>query len=73
MACPNECKNIAKQDKKIGKYNRLCFELGEKQEGYTVKVIPTTAGCFGGGMKKLKESIRQIFEYDDNDNKINFS
>ena len=73
MTCPNECKNIAKQDEKIGKYNRLCFELGEKQEGYTVKVIPTIAGCFGGGMKKLKESIRQIFEYDDNDNKIDFS
>ena len=27
MACPNEYNKIAKQDEKIAKYNRLCFEL----------------------------------------------
>ena len=62
MACLNENKKIAKQDKKIGKYNRLCFELRERREGYTVKVVATITVCLGGGMKELKESIRQIFE-----------
>ena len=38
MACPNENNKIAKQDGKIRKYNRLCFELQERREGYTVKV-----------------------------------
>ena len=28
-----------------------------------VKVIPTIIGCFGGGMKELIETIRQIFEF----------
>ena len=67
MACPNENNKIAKRDEKIGKYNRLCFELRERREGYTVKVVPTIIGCLGGGMKELKESIRQIFEYENND------
>ena len=30
MACPNENNKIAKQDGKIRKYNRLCFELQER-------------------------------------------
>ena len=34
-----------------------------------MKVIHVTIECLGGGMKKLKESIRQIFEYDNNDKK----
>ena len=67
MACPNENNKIAKRDEKIGKYSRLCFELRERREGYTVKVVPTIIGCLGGGMKELKESIRQIFEYENND------
>ena len=62
MACLNENNKIAEQDKKIGKYNRLCFELRERREGYTVKVVPTITGCLGGSMKELKETIRQIFE-----------
>ena len=67
MACPNENNKIAKQVEKIGKYNRLCFELRKRREGYTVEVVPTIIGCLGGGMKELKESIRQIFEYENND------
>ena len=58
MACPNENNKIAKRDEKIGKYNGLCFELRERREGYTVKVVPTIIGCLGGGMRELKESIR---------------
>ena len=67
MACPNENNKIAKQDAKIRKYNRLCFELQERREGYTVKITPKIIRCLGGGMKELKENIRQIFKYDNND------
>ena len=62
MACPNQNNKIAKWDEKIGKHNRLCFELQERREGYTVKVISVITGSLGGGMKELTESIRQIFE-----------
>ena len=31
-----------------------------------VKVVPTIIGCLGVGMQELKESIRQIFEFDNN-------
>ena len=70
MACPNEYNKIAKQDEKIGKYNWTCFELPERWESYMVKVIRTIIGCFGGGMKELKENIRQIFKYDNNDKEL---
>ena len=64
IACPNENNKMANRDEKIGKYNRLCSELRKRREGYRAKVIPTIIGCLGGGMKELKESIRQIFDYD---------
>ena len=70
MACSTECNEIAKRDKKIAKYNRLCFELRERREGYTVKVIPTIIGCLKGRMKELKKNIRQIFEYDSTDKEL---
>ena len=70
MACPNENKKITKRDEKIGKYSRLCFESRERREGYTVKVVPTITGCLGRGMKGLKESIREIFEYENNDKEL---
>ena len=70
MARPNEYNKTAKWDEKIAKYNRLCFELREQREGYMVKVIPTITGCLGGGMKELKENIRQIFKYDSNDKEL---
>ena len=70
MAYPNKYKKIAKRDKKIWKYNRLCLELREQQEGYTVKLIPAIIGCLGGVMKELKVSIRKIFEYDNNDKEL---
>ena len=66
MACPNEYK----RDEKIEKYNRLCFELRERREGYTVNVIPSITGCLRGGMKELKENIRQVFEYNSNDKEL---
>ena len=70
MACPNEFNKIAKRDKKVAKYNRSCFESREQREGYTVKMIPTIIGCLGGGIKELKENIRQILEYDSNDKEL---
>ena len=70
MACPNESIKIAKRDEKIGKYSRLCFELGERREGYTVKVVSAIIGCLGEGMRELKESIREIFEYENNDKEL---
>ena len=70
LAYPNENNKIAKWDEKIGKYNRLCFELRERRDGYTVKVVPTIIGCLGGGMKEVNESIRQIFEYENNDKEL---
>ena len=35
-----------------------------------MKVIPKILGYLGGGMKELKETMRQIFEYDNNDKKL---
>ena len=70
IGCPNESNKIAKRNEKIGKYSRLCFDLRERPEGYTVKVVPIIIGCLGGGLKELKESIREIFEYEDNDKEL---
>ena len=70
MACPNENNKIVKRDEKIGKCSRLCFELRERREDYTVKVVPSIIGCLGGGMRELKESIREIFEYENNDKEV---
>ena len=70
MACPNGNNKTAVLDEQIGKYNRLCFELQERPDDYTVKVIPKIIGCLGGGMRELTESIRQIFEYDNNDKEL---
>ena len=67
MACSNEYNKVDKRDEKMTKYHRSCFELLEQGEGYTLKVIPTIIGCLGGGIKELKGSIRQNFEYNNND------
>ena len=64
MACPNESNKIVKRDEKIRKYQQLCFELRERRKGYRVKVIPLVIGCLGGGMKKLKNDIRELFNND---------
>ena len=70
MACPDEKNKIAKRDEKIGKYSRLCFELRERRKSYTVNVDPANTGCLGGGMQELKESIGEIFEYENNDKEL---
>ena len=69
MAYPNESNKEAKREEKIRKYEQLCFELRERREGYTVKVILMDIGCLGGGMKELKVNMKRIFDNDnDNDN-----
>ena len=35
-----------------------------------MKVVPEIIGCLGGGMKELKESIKQIFEYENSDKEL---
>ena len=35
-----------------------------------MKVVPTIIGCLGGGIRELKESIREIFEYENNDKEL---
>ena len=35
-----------------------------------MKVVSTIIECLGGGIKELKESIRQIFKYDNNDKEL---
>ena len=49
MACPNEANRQVKRKEKIKKYKQLCFELIERREGYTVKVISIVIGCLGRG------------------------
>ena len=66
IVCPNDYSRVTKRVEKIGKHHRLCFALRERREIYMVRVIPTIIGFHGGGIKKLKESIKQIFEYDNN-------
>ena len=36
MACPSEANKHAKREEKIRKYEQLCFEIRERQPGYTV-------------------------------------
>ena len=49
--------------------NNNNFELRERREGFTVNIIPTIIGCLGGGIKELKESLKRIFE-NDNDKEL---
>ena len=63
MACPNEVNRQVKREEKIKKYEQLCFELRERRESYTVKVIPIVIGCLGGGIKVLETDMQKIYEY----------
>ena len=64
MARPNEANRQVKPEEKIKKYEQLCFELRERREGYTVKVIPIAIECLDRGMKELKTDMQKIFEYE---------
>ena len=64
MACPNESNKDEKRGEKIRKYQQLCFELRERREDFTVKVVPSVIGCLGGGLKRLKEDIKELFTDD---------
>ncbi|CAB4034523.1 Hypothetical predicted protein [Paramuricea clavata] len=60
MACPYESFKDGKREDKIRKYVELCYELRERRDGHKVKVIPAVIGCLGGGMKRLKDDIREL-------------
>ena len=64
MICPIESNKDTKRMNKITRYRQLCFELRERRDGFTVNVIPTIIRCLGGGIKELKESLKRIFEND---------
>ena len=70
MACPMESSRTRKRDDKVTKYQQLCFEVGERREGYTVEVIPTIIGCLGGGMKELRTNIKRILKKYCDDNEL---
>ena len=67
VACSNESNKRAKRDERIR--NIIDYALNYENDEKTMKVIHAITECLGGGMKKLKESMRQIFEYDNNDKK----
>ena len=54
MAYPDEINKEETRTEKIRKYQQLCYEIRERREGYTVKMIPSVVGCLGSGMKQLK-------------------
>ena len=58
MACPNEMNKEKKEQKKIRKYQQLCYEIGERREGHTVNIIPSVIGCLRGGIKKLEAILK---------------
>ena len=63
MACPMEAnKTEKKAEKIIRKYQQLCFEIHERRSLYMVKVVPTVIGCLGGGIKKLREDLSELFK-----------
>ena len=64
MACPKKSNKDEKRGEKIRKYHQLCFELRERREDFTVKVVPSVIGCLGGGLKRLKEDIKELFTDD---------
>ena len=64
-ACPNEINEDGKREEKIRKYQQLCYELRERRDGYKVKVIPVVIGCLGGGIKRLKDDIRELYIFND--------
>ena len=64
MSCPKESNKDDKRGEKIRKYKQLSFELRERREDFIVKVVPSVIGCLGGGLKRLKEDIKELFTDD---------
>ena len=64
MACPNESNKEKKREEKMRKYQQLCYEIRERRDGYKVKIIPVVIGCLGGGMKKMKDDVKELFKHE---------
>ena len=47
--------------REVKKYQQLCYEIGERRDGYKVKIIPVVIGCRVGGMKRLKDDVKELF------------
>jgi len=62
MACPAERNKEATRKEKMKKYQQLCFELRERRRGFKVKMIPVVIGCCGGGMKGVRDAIKDLLE-----------
>ena len=62
MACPNESNKEKKREEKVKKYQQLCYEIRERRDRYKVKIIPVVIGCLGGGMKRLKDDVKELFK-----------
>ena len=61
MACLNEFIKDGRREEKIRKFQQLCYGLRERRDGYKVKIIPVVIGYLGGGMKRLIDDIRELF------------
>ena len=61
-ACPKEFNKDRKREENIRKYEQLCYDLRERRDRYKDEGLPVVIGCLGGGMKRLKEDIRESFD-----------
>ena len=62
MAFPNETNKDEKREEKMRKYQQICFELRELQQGFMVKFVPVIIRCLGGKAKQLENDVRKILE-----------
>ena len=53
---------VKKREEKVKKYQQLCYEIRERRYGYKVKIIPLVIGCLGGGMKRLKDDVKELLK-----------
>ena len=52
MTCPQENKNVTKQDEKRTKYRQLAIESRGRRAEYKTYVIPIVIRTLGGGIKE---------------------
>ena len=62
MACSIKLNKVAKRDEKIQKYQELAFEIGDRRQGFKVKIVPVIISWLGGGIRKLTNDLNELFE-----------
>ena len=55
----NRTKRKNEKRRCMKKYQQLCYEIRER---YKVKIIPVVIGCLGGGMKRHKDDVKELFK-----------